>query len=173
MSSRSPITRWLGPRRMVTIVVLVAVWCGLWGTVSVANVASGLVVAVAVLATGFGSGVRGAVRPVPLARLVWLVAVDLVRSTYGVASEVITPTDHTREAIIGVELPPDGRAHTLLLTVAITLTPGTAVVDADPENDMLYLHLLHVERRAEVEAHTKRLAHLACAALPTRTTAPA
>ena len=59
------------------------------------------------------------------------------------------------------------RHHLLLLFVAITVTPGTAVVAAEADGSVLYLHVLDVDRRADVEAHTRGLAELACAALPT------
>ncbi len=153
-------------RRVVTVVALTAAWCGLWGSVTVANVASGLVVSVAVLATGFGTSGQGGIRWIPLLRLGWLVLVDLTRSTVDVAYEILTPTDHTEEGIIAIELPGASRHHHLLLTVAITLTPGTAVVDVDSDTGTVYLHLLHIDQRESVEAHTRRLANLACEALP-------
>ena len=96
----------------------------------------------------------------------WFVLVDLVVSTGAVAREILTPTDFTEEAIIAVEVPTSARRHLLLLLVAITVTPGTAVVDTDGERGTLYLHLLHCDRRAAVTAHIDRLAALAGAALP-------
>jgi multicomponent Na+:H+ antiporter subunit E len=153
-------------RRLVTISSLVVVWCALWGGVSVANLVSGTVVAVAVLATGVGPPGRGGIRLGPLVRFAALVALDLVTSTVSVIREVLTPTDHTDEAIVAVPLPTESRAHLLLLVVAITVTPGTAVVDTDPDAGTLYLHLLHADRRDATVAHVRRLAALACAALP-------
>lgn len=157
-------------RRLSAVVVVVATWCALWGRVSVANVASGLLVALALTLVGIGPGGAGRIRFVPLVRFAALVAVDLVRSTVDVAREVLTPTDRTNEAVIAVTTPVEARRHLALLVVAVTLTPGTAVVDADPDTGTLYLHLLHAERRDETEAHTRALAELACAALPGATT---
>ena len=148
------------------LAALTLVWCGLWGEVSVANVAAGLVVAVGVTILGVGTAGRGGIRPMPLLQLLWVVAVDLVRSTLSVAAEIVTPTDHTNEAIIAVELAPESRQHLLLLIIAITVTPGTAVVDADPDTGTLYLHLLQDSRRAETIEHVEKLARLACDALP-------
>ena len=51
-------------------------------------------------------------------------------------------------------------AHTLLLTSAITLTPGTAVVEIDRDRSTLFLHLLHMDRRSQVEGHVVELASL-------------
>ena len=165
----------LRPRRLATMALLVVAWCALWGSVSAANVVSGAVVAVA--ATVFAGVDRdaGGLRPLPLLHFAWLVAVDLVESTVKVAWEILTPTDYTDEAIIAVDTRIEARAHFLLLVVAITVTPGTAVVDSDGDTGRLYLHVLHAEKASEIERHVQRLADLACRALPagrTATTVP-
>lgn len=156
----------LAPRRLITVALLVAAWCAMWGSASVANVLSGTVLAVAVLAGGLGTPNRGSVRVLPLMRFGGLVALDLVLATVNVAKEILTPTDSTEESIVAVPLPIESRRHLLLLVGAVTVTPGTAVVDADPDTGTLYLHLLHHDRKDETVAHVERLAELACAALP-------
>jgi len=154
------------PRRLATLALLVGAWCALWGTISAANVLSGLVVAVAALLVVGGDSTVGSIRIVPLAQFVWLVAVDLVTSMFRVAWEILTPTDYTDEAIIAVDTRAETRYHLLLLVVAITVTPGTAVVDTDPDTGRLYLHVLHAEDSDEIIAHVQRLAELGCRALP-------
>jgi multicomponent Na+:H+ antiporter subunit E len=67
---------------------------------------------------------------------------------------------------VAVDVPTGARRHVLLLVVVITLTPGTAVVDVDPDTGTLYLHLLHCDRREKTTRHISRLAELTCAALP-------
>ncbi len=159
-------SRRLPKRRVIAVVSLVVVWCALWGEASVANVGSGLLIGLVATAAGIGTPMRGGMRIVPLVGFFALVAVDLVTSTIDVAREIVTPSDRTDEAIIAVQTPPGTRAHLLLLIVAITVTPGTAVVDADPDNGVLYLHLLHGERAEATRSHVVRLAALACEALP-------
>ncbi len=154
------------PRRLLTLTLLVGAWCALWGAVSVANVLSGVVVAVTVtLVVGVEPG-QGRIHLLALIRFVWLVAVDLVVSTVSVAWEILTPTDHTDEAIIAVDTQVESRAHLLMLVVAITVTPGTAVVDTDADTGRLYLHLLHADKADGIVEHVRRLAELACRALP-------
>lgn len=153
-------------RRIVMIVGLTLAWCGLWQRLSVGNVASGLVLSIALLALGVGTPGVGGIRVKPLIRLLAAVGADLVVSTFHVAKEIATPTDSTEEAIVGFDVPPEARHHLLLLIVAITVTPGTAVVDADPDTGKLYLHLLHHDRRDDVFAHVDKLARLVCEALP-------
>lgn len=154
-------------RRVVTLGALVAAWCALWGSVSWANVLSGLLVGIVALSIGVGGSGRGGVRLVPMVRLVGVVAADMVVSTVAVARAVVAPGERPSEGIIAVPISAPAKHHLLLLFVAITVTPGTAVVAAEADGSVLYLHVLDVDRRADVEAHTRRLAELACAALPT------
>lgn len=153
-------------RGIAMVIVLTAAWCGLWQRISVANIAAGAILAIIILASGVGTPTVGSVRFRPLIHLLWIVLVDLVTSTIDVAKEILTPTDYTDEAIVAIEIPTEGRHHFLLLIIAVTLTPGTAVVDADPDTGTLYLHLLHANRRDAVGEHVRELTALACEALP-------
>ncbi len=155
-------------RRVVLLVSLTTAWCALWGEVSAANAASGVAVSVAIIALGVGPPATGRIRWRPLAVFAGRVAVDIVTSTASVTREILTPTDHTDESVVAVRVPADTRTHLLMLVLAVTVTPGTAAVDADPDTGTLYLHLLHHDRREATEAHVRRLAELACQALPAR-----
>ena len=134
---------------------------------ALANVLSGMVVGVLALAVGVGGSGRGGVRLGATLRLAGVVALDMVLSTATVARVVLTPGERTEEAIIAVPIVAPAKHHLLLLFVAITVTPGTAVVGAESDGSVLYLHVLDGERRDAVEAHVRRLADLACEALPT------
>lgn len=153
-------------RRLISVVTLTAAWCALWGSVSIANVASGLVVSAIVTVPVLGTPGVGEVKVVPLVKFGFGVLRDLVASTFSVAYEVLTPPDNTEEAIVAVDLPGNSRAHMLLIVVAVTVTPGTAVVDVDAEHGRIFLHLLHADRAEATALHVERLAELACAALP-------
>ena len=155
------------PRRVVTTAGLVMVWCGLWGSVSIANLASGLALSVVVLAADRGPTASHVIRFRPLLKFAWLVLVDLARSTINVAIEIATPNDGTEEVIVAVDLPATGSEHMLLLSASITLSPGTAVVDVDRSSGRYYIHLLHGRLSDETVAHAHELAKLACEALPT------
>lgn len=168
MSDRSlwsRVARQITFRRAVSVTALTAAWCALWGSPSAANILSGLLVSSAAVTLGMPAR-RGGIRVVPLLQLIWLVAVDLVVSTAVVVREVLTPTDFTDEAIIAIPIPPGGRVHLFLSYVAITITPGTAVVAAEADASVIYLHVLHADRRDEVEEHVLTLFDLAERALP-------
>lgn len=155
-------------RRLGSVLVLTGVWCALWGTISIANLGSGLVLALAFTTFDKDASASGPVRVLPLLHLAGLVFVDLIKSTVNVAQEIVSPGDGTDESIIAVDLPAAARDHLLLLVVAVTLTPGTAVIDADPGTGQLYLHLLHANRREETARHVHEIARLASEALPVR-----
>lgn len=158
--------RGLSLRRVVMMAALVATWCVLWGDISAANVLSGALLAAALTTPGLGGALSGSIRPVPLVLLAWIVLVDLVKSTVGVAMEILTPGDRTSESIVAVTVPPEARRHMLFFTAAITLTPGTVVVDVDVDAGTLYVHLLHDTDVAANQADIQRLAELTCAAFP-------
>jgi len=164
-----PMKGTISSRRLISIAALVAAWCFLWATISIANIVSGTAIAIAVTSPSLATAGSGGVRLRPLLRLIWMATVDLAKSTVIVATEIITPKDRTKESIVAVKLPSGSRHHLLLLVVAITLTPGTAVVDTDPDAGILYLHLLHDQNRAKTIEHVVEFANLACQALPVST----
>ena len=156
--SFTPNLRMLG----MTVAVVLA-WMSLWRDISWANLVSGIAIAAVLLLTGLLRPSPMPLRIVPFANFIFLVIGDLLKSTWAVVYEVLTPTDYTEEGIIAVDVPAGSCDSFLLLTVAITITPGTAVVDVDREKEILYLHLLHLDGRDEVEAHVLELAELALA----------
>ena len=153
-------------RRVALMIALTAAWCGLWGELSLANVLGGLVLTFVATTPLVMTTLGRPIRLGALVRLIAVVAVDLVQSTAAVVREVLTPTDHTDESEIEVEVGDTGLRHLYLLVVAITLTPGTAVVDVDTERGTLLLHLLHGDNEPGVRRHVERLVALAERALP-------
>jgi len=151
-------------RRVAIVLALAAAWCALWGSITFANVAGGLIVGS--VASFSGGPASGGIRFIPLMQLLWRVTVDLVVSTGVVVREVLTPTDHTQEVIVAFEIPDAGRRHLLFLYIAITVTPGTAVVAGDSAATTMYLHVLHGDRVDEVIDHVEELVALVARALP-------
>lgn len=125
---------------------LTAVWVGLWGSVTVANVLGGVVVSLALvlllrLAPASGPAV---VAPLPLLRFAVRFLLDLVVSSLQVVRLVLGRRIALRPAIVQVQVP--GASDTLLtvLADAISLTPGTLTVDVEPGTGTLYVHVLDV-----------------------------
>ena len=81
------------------------------------------------------------------------------------------PTTPTRRSSRST-IPEAGRRHLLFLYIAITVTPGTAVVAGDREASTMYLHVLHGDRVDDVIEHVEVLAALVAQRLPGARTRP-
>lgn len=133
--------------RPAPILWLTAVWVGLWGSLSVANLLGGLAVAVVLLALLPLPEVpsRGVVRPLAVLRFLGAFAVDLVRASLQVIVQVLRPRNQLRQAVVAVEVV--GASDQLLTLVgnAISLTPGTLTLEVDRQRRVLYVHLLQLD----------------------------
>lgn len=127
---------------------LTAVWVGLWGSVTAANVLGGLAVAVVlVLLLPLPShGGHGVVHPAALLRFAVRFAVDLVVSSAQVVAVVLRPRLVLRQGVVAVRVPGASEGLMTLLGNAITLTPGTLTLDVDLPSSTLYVHALDVGR---------------------------
>ena len=143
---------------------LTAVWVALWGDVSVANVAGGAAVAVALLVVfpGTGSSAGFVVRPVAALRFLAYFAYKLVEANIVVGWEVITPSNRgVREAIVAVPVVGASDAVVTLLANAISLTPGTLTLEVQREPPTLFVHVLHLRSIERSRADVHRLEGLA------------
>ena len=135
------------------LVWLVLVWNLLWGTWSWANLLSGVAVALAVTLLLPLPPVEGGltVRPVRLLAFAGTFVVDLVTSGAEVAWQTIRRSGIDRSAIIRVQLRTDSDLLLTIISEALTLVPGSMVIDMDREQRTLALHILHVEDERDVE----------------------
>ena len=125
---------------------LTAVWVGLWGTVTPANVLGGLAVAVVLVGSLPLNEVesQGIVRPLGVLRFVAFFAKDLVRASLQVAVLVVRPRRRLRQAVIAVDVRGESDRLLTLLANAISLTPGTLTLEVDRPRSILYVHALDV-----------------------------
>lgn len=173
MSVRSgfPVGRWL-PHTLW----LVAVWVALWGELSFANVAGGLVVAVAVQLAFPGAGPRGVgpVRVLAMLHFAGYFAVQLVRANILLAWEVLTPRRRLVSGVIGIPLRTNSDTVTTVIANAISLTPGTLTLTVRQRGGspprMLYAHILHPGDVDAVRAGLARMETLAIRAFGARDT---
>lgn len=145
--------------RVVLLVWLTLVWVALWGDLTAANVASGLVAGGLLIAafpdllpTSFAT-----VRPARLLVALGYFLYKLVEANLVVAWEVITPVNRLNQGIVAV---PVKGADDLLLTVlanAISLTPGTLTLEVRRNPPTLYVHVMHIR---SVEATRRDVLHL-------------
>jgi multicomponent Na+:H+ antiporter subunit E len=76
---------------------------------------------------------------------------DLVVSSVQVAWVAVRPSRELRNAVVAVRLRVPSDFNLALTSEAVTLVPGSVTVEADRESATLYVHLLDVRDRAEVE----------------------
>ena len=154
--------------RPLRIAWLAVVWVLLWGELTVANIAGGVLVAVLLTVFLPSTGDRGrtteeGARIHPLAALHfagWF-AWKLVEANAVVAWEVLTPRNRINEGVVAVPLHGVSDGLTTLVASCVSLTPGTLVLDLDRDPLVLYVHVLHLRTIEEVRAEVQTLEHLA------------
>jgi multicomponent Na+:H+ antiporter subunit E len=135
------------------LIWLVLVWNLLWGTWSWANLISGVLVALAVtVVLPLPPVVGGArVHPVALAVFLGTFLADLVRAGAIVAWQTIRPRGISRSAIVRVRLRTDSDLLLTITTAAVTLVPGSMVIEIDRDHREVGLHVLSVDDDADLE----------------------
>lgn len=140
-------------RDLPLLVALVALWMLLWGTVSWLSVVSGIVVALVVTRIFF-------LPPVELSgrfNVFWFAvfalrfAVDLVRASAEVAWQAFRPRGVRHNAVVGVQLATRSDFITTLTAIAVSLVPGSLVVEVDRDGGLLYVHAIAVDDERQVE----------------------
>jgi multicomponent Na+:H+ antiporter subunit E len=164
-------------RVLVRIGLLVALWLLAWGQVSLANVLSGVVVAVALLGA-FPPRGRGAprvgVRPAGIARLAGYVAVQLVVSNVLMTRHILSRRGVPDPGVIAHRLRQPCEEAVTLMTSVIALSPGTMAVDVDDASTTVYVHFFRLPDVDAARAALDRLDQLVVGALAvTRGRAPA
>jgi multicomponent Na+:H+ antiporter subunit E len=139
---------------------LILVWILLWGTVSAANILSGLAVALVItlLLPLPAVPVEGRVHPLSLARLVLLVAWDLTLSSLQVAWLAIRPGPPPRSAVLRAQLNIKSDLVLALAVNIITLTPGSIVLETDQIRRLVYVHVIDVGSERAVQRFHRSVA---------------
>ena len=154
---------------------LTAVWVGLWGSVTPANVLGGLLVSAVLLRVLplqplDGSGRASAVG---VLRFLGVFAVALVRSSLQVLVLVLRPRTSLHPAVIAVPVHGPGDRLLTLVGNSISLTPGTLTLEVDRQRRLLYVHVIDVGAGGEgldaVRRDVEALEHAAGRALGVRT----
>jgi multicomponent Na+:H+ antiporter subunit E len=125
---------------------LILVWILLWGTVSAANIVSGLAVAlvITVLLPLPVVPIEGRVHPLTLLRLIALVAYYLVLSSGQLAWLAVKPGPPPLSAVLRAHLDIKSDLVLALAVNIINLTPGTIVLEIDQARRMIYVHVIDV-----------------------------
>ena len=141
----SELTRWQAVWRQAPLLVgLVVLWVFLWDHVDVLTITTGVVLAIAVTRALYLPPVLLSGRFDPWRGLLLGLRMmfDVIRASIQVAFRAVWPGWQPLNAIITVQLLTRSDLVTTLTAEAISVVPGTVVIDIDRERGLLYLHAL-------------------------------
>jgi multicomponent Na+:H+ antiporter subunit E len=136
-------------------------WIMLTGSVAIAEVGSGLIVALVVTLASrphlsLFSGLRLSVASIPhfLTYLgVFLLA--LIRANLDMARRVLSPSLPLRPGVVEVKTQLKSSLGRLILANSITLTPGTLTVDL--QDDSILIHWVDIPPGSDIESATREV----------------
>jgi multicomponent Na+:H+ antiporter subunit E len=157
-------------RRMLFVAWLTLLWLVLWRDISLANVISGVAVALVVTTVyPLGPARQGQHTLRPHWALVFHVYFiwKMLVSNLVVAREIITPRDRIRSGIVAI--PVTGYSDLVITIVAnaITLTPGTLSLEVRRDPPTLYVHVMHLYDTETVRRDIGQLLRLVMRAVGT------
>jgi multicomponent Na+:H+ antiporter subunit E len=145
--------------RPVPLLCLTTVWVLLWGTFSLGNVVNGLLlgaVALFLLAlpdVAFGGRPHGR----NLGVFVLQFARDLLVASVQVSWQALRPGPQDVSSIVAAQLRSDSELIVTLTVEALSLVPGSIVIEVDAPRRTLYAHVLSAPNNAAVEAFRRRV----------------
>ena len=145
---RSPMVLWL-----------TLAWVLLWGDLSIANVVSGALIGIVVIAVFPLPLVvfEGRVHSLAMVRLIGWFVVDLVRASIQVTVLALRFGHQPRNAVIQVDLRSRSDLYLTITAELVTLVPGSMVIEVRRSTSTLYIHVLGVRDDSDIDdarAHT-------------------
>lgn len=149
---------------------LIITWVALWGELSLANIATGMLVAFLIIYLfPTPDRVNHSIHPLGMVKFLARFVVDIVRSSFSVAQAVLFPTEQRlRTKIVTVQLHTNDPFITTVICNAMTLTPGTMTVAIDTHNSEMKLHVLGDVDNETVQHDVYELEKRVLAALTSR-----
>lgn len=145
--------------------LILVVWLLLWDTFQVANVISGVLVAVVVLKVVPGPRYQTpspVFRPIATLRFAVRVIIDLIRANLAVAREIVSKESSVHTAVVAVPLPNTSPGQLTLVASVLSLSPGTMPIEVIDEPSTIYIHVLKLR---DIEAKRREVQHLTALAV--------
>jgi multicomponent Na+:H+ antiporter subunit E len=129
------------------VLIGAAVWVMLWGTVSMGTAIAGVLVALLVVIAFPQPRVPrcATINLWPATVLMTIFAGQLIKASFLTAWIAVRPRKLPRGGIVAVHLFPAPEAFLATTAGFTSLVPGTLAVDFDPENCVLYVHVLDLD----------------------------
>ena len=141
---------------------LILVWMLLWGTVSAANILSGLAIAllITLLLPLPVVPIEGRVHPLSLLRLIVTVAYYLVLSSIQVAWLALKPGPPPLSAVLRAHLAIKSDLVLALAVNIVNLIPGSIALEIDQVRRMIYVHVIDVDSDRAVNRFYRQVAEV-------------
>ncbi|MDV3125676.1 Na+/H+ antiporter subunit E [Mycobacterium sp. 21AC1] len=141
---------------------LMLVWVLLWGSVSAANILSGLAVALVItlLLPLPAVPVEGRVHLLSLLRLIIRVGAWLVMSSFQMAWLAVKPGTPPQNAVLRAHLAVKSDLVLALGVNIVNLTPGTIVLEIDQTRRLIYVHVIDVGSESAVNRFHRQISTL-------------
>lgn len=133
---------------------LMVLWMLLWGSFSWLNLVTGAIIALLVTRVFYLPPIQLSGRFNPWWALVFAVRFlyDLFMAAVQVSWLAIDPRQIPHSSVVAVPLRSRSDLIMTLVSIAISLVPGSLVVEADRLRAVLYVHVLNTRTAADVEA---------------------
>ncbi len=155
-------------RMLGRVALLVGLWLLAWGQVTVPNLASGVLVAAALLVV-FPPGRRASgplgLSPAAVGRLVLYLHVQLLISNLFMARQILRRRPEGRPGVLAHPLRQPSEEVVTLMTSVIALSPGTMTVDVDDDSATIYVHFFLLSDVAAARTSLVRLENMAVRAI--------
>lgn len=142
--------------RLPQLIWLTAVWVLLWGSINAKTLLGGVLVA-ALVTVAFPLPVIGErlrVRPVRLLWLAGYLAADLVVSGVKISWQTLRHGPRATAGIVAVPLLTESDWVATAVSNAVSLAPGTFVLQLDHQREVCYVY--HLGMRGPADAHRVR-----------------
>jgi len=159
------------------IALLSAIWVLLWGGISVANVASGILLSIFLLVVypppRFGAGAKEpfVLRPLPALHLAGYILVEILVANIQIARRILSPRCRPKSGVVDFAMHSDSKRLITFVSTILAISPGTMPVRVENEPPSIAVHVLDLKDPATTRRSIARLEELAMRAFGTRPTA--
>lgn len=138
---------------------LILLWSVLWGHVTWLSILTGIVVAVVVTRVFYLPPAELSGRLNVWYALIFLATFlfDVAVASFTVAYQALHPRPIPNSSVIGVQLRTRSDLIMTLDAIAMSLVPGSLVVEVDRERSILYLHTFDTRTTEDVEAMRRKV----------------
>lgn len=131
--------------RFWMILFLLLIWCGFSNDFQFSNLLLGLVLSISINYLVMPRQLPYRVNILALINLMLFMLWELLRSSFEVAWDIITPTEKSDAKLIEIKLCSQHPIHVSLFTSLISLTPGTLAIDLSEDNQTMLVHVMFAQ----------------------------